>query len=313
METVNNAQGPIQIGGDEEPDSLLRPRMKDSRYSREALPGAVRSAMNTVPNVISYWFYNNGEGLPVYIAPDGTVVYVDADEETVTKTISPEGVTTIFNYDGADGVKVIDANGNATTYAAGAAGIPTAPVIDENYVKVNAHSIILVAEGGDPKDIANALFVTRSAGCGFTEIPDSEGGTVYAQVVTVVDKAGPFTVNYPITFNRPESVPLDCHIYIKRSHYTGTDEELVAAVKAAVNNWIAGKVDGVDKPEIGDTVYTYEIGAAISEKIPEIGVRNVYIAYHAATHTADDWKTRIDTNKKQIATFANVVVFPREV
>lgn len=311
VETVTNAQGPIIIGGNEEPDSLLRPRMKDSRYSREALPGAVRSAMNAVPDVISYWFYNNGEGAPVYIAPDGTVVYVNG-EDAVTKTITPDGVTTIFGYDGAGGVKVIDANGNVTTYAAGDAGIPTAPIIDDTYVMVDAHSIIMVVEGGDPKAIAEALFTTRSAGCGFTAIPDHDS-TEYAQVVNITDKAGPFTVTYPVTFNRPEAVKLDCHIYVKRSHYTGTDAELIAAVKSAVADWAAGKIDGVDKPEIGDTVYTYEIGAAISQQIPEIGVRNVYIAYNAASHIDSDWKTRIDTNKKQLAVIATVSVFIREV
>lgn len=247
---VSNPSAPYYIGTTAETDAELRPRISDSRYSREALPDSVKSALNAVIGVKSYWFYNNGKGTTVWISPDGEVVDTDPS--------------------------------------------------DSDYVAVDPHSVILVVYGGSNDDIANALFITRSAGCGFTALPTSS----LVRTVPVTSTAGAFNIGYEVVFNRPAEVPIDYSVTVKKGSYTGTDAELTEAVKAAVVAWTDGKVDNVDKPEIGDTIYTYEIGAAISDLIPEIIIKDVKIATHGNTLGY----APINTNKAQIITISTATV-----
>lgn len=245
---VINPNGPIKSGADMESDLALRTRMVKSRYSRESLPGAVISAIGAIPGVISYWFYNNGEGSSVWVDPDDTI----STEST------------------------------------------------ENGVEVKAHSIILVIEGGSDKDIADAIFVTRSAGCGYTAATDPATSDDISKTVDIPFNTGAFTANYIVTFNRPKHVPIDCKLTVRRGTYPGTDAELRTAIKNAINAWTTGNVASVDQPQIGSTLYTYEIGAAVSAEIPEIVIQEVKIALHDETLGT----SAIVTNKAQLAVFS---------
>lgn len=150
-----------------------------------------------------------------------------------------------------------------------------------NDVTINAHSILLVIQGGADEAIAEALFNTRSAGCGYTAI------TGRSTTVNIEDKTGGFSLTYPVIFNRPELVPMDIAVEIIKNTYPGTDDELKTAVRAAISSWFAGEVPGVDRPHIGGTVYVYEIGAAISQVIPEIMIKRVLIRTGEDTYWTD--------------------------
>lgn len=170
--------------------------------------------------------------------------------------------------------------------------------VTQNGVSVDAHSIILVIQGGDDNEIAQTLFNLRSAGCGFTAISGQ------STTVNITDGAGAFRLSYPITFNRPQAVPIDCTVTVLMNTYTGSSEELTAAVQSALETWAAGGVAGVDRPRIGGTVYTYEIGAAVSAQIPEIIIQNVTIGAAGETQGS----TPISATAAQIVTLNNITV-----
>ena len=233
LETVTNPAGPVQVGTDRESDNDLRSRMISSRYIFGlSLPDAVRARLNALPDIVDYWFYNNGEG---------------------------EAVTV---------------NGDS----------------------VNAHSIALVVQGGTDTEIADALFAARSAGCGYTPI---SGQSV---TVTVYDGTGAYKMAYNVVFNRPAAVDIDINITVGRGNYTGTDEALEEAINNALASWVAGNIDKVERPRIGGTVYTYEIGAAISEAIPEIIIKDVEIGLHGDVLSGSP----ITTTGAEIAAIADV-------
>ena len=57
-------------------------------------------------------------------------------------------------------------------------------------------------------------------------------------------------------------------------------------VKDAIEAWATGDVSGVDGLKIGQNVSPYEIGAAVSDRIPQIYVKSVKIALHEETPAA---------------------------
>lgn len=152
-------------------------------------------------------------------------------------------------------------------------------VMWDNTVSVPAHSIAVIIQGGADADIANALFETVGIGCGYTAISGQ------STTVNVPYKAGFFTVNYPITFNRPEIVDIICKIQVSANEYTGTNLE--QDIIDSLLNWANNQVDNVEGLQIGSSIYTYEIGAGLSQQIPEIIVRNVQIALENGTLSND--------------------------
>lgn len=209
-ETISNSVAPV-IGNEPESDMDFRIRIGNSRYSGVALIQAIRTALNAVENVRSYFLYNN---------PTGAAVQVDG-------------------------------------------------------VSVPAHSICLVIDGGEDMAIGRALLDTVSAGCGYTAISGQ------STVVDVPDNAGVMTIEYPITFNRPQLKAIDAAISVRPNTYTG--EDLSDAVKNAVLTWAAGGIPEVDGIKIGTRVTTFEIGAAVSNHIPSIFIEDVKICLHGGT------------------------------
>lgn len=148
-------------------------------------------------------------------------------------------------------------------------------VVWDSVVTVPAHSICLFIQGGDDNEIAHVLFETVTAGCGYTAY---SGQSV---TVSINYQAGVATVPAVVTFNRPAVVDIKCQVTVKRHNYTGSDLE--TDVKNAVSAWAAGDVEGVDGLKLGTPVYSYEIGAAVSQRIPEIIVQDVKIALESGT------------------------------
>lgn len=148
-------------------------------------------------------------------------------------------------------------------------------VVWDSKVTVPAHSICLFIQGGDDNEIANVLFETVTAGCGYTAYSDQ------STTVSISYQAGVATIPAVVTFNRPAETNIKCQVTVKRNKYTGSDLE--ADVKNAVIAWANNQVEGVDGLKIGTPVYSYEIGAAVSQRIPEIIVQDVKIALESGT------------------------------
>lgn len=140
-------------------------------------------------------------------------------------------------------------------------------------VTVPPHAICLIARGGTDADIASALYKTVTGGCAYTAI--SSGGTVVTQQIT--DRGGPLPVNYVITFNRPDAVPVSCAINVGMGTYQGTSATLAAAVSGAILSWQTGANAKADAPHIGGMVSPFEIAAAVSDELPEIIIKDVRI------------------------------------
>ena len=104
--------------------------------------------------------------------------------------------------------------------------------------------------------------------------------------MTVNVPDGAYGVNYPVTFNRPEQLAFDITIDVVQNTYNGSDLE--QAVKDAIESWATGDVTGVDGLKIGQNVSPYEIGAAVSEKIPQIYIKSVKICLHGGTPAATE-------------------------
>lgn len=134
-------------------------------------------------------------------------------------------------------------------------------------ITINAHSIVVIVDGGTNQDIAKAIYEVKTGGTGYTAI------TGQSVTETVVD--GSYNVPYSVTFNRPEFVPFKVKIEVVTNQYSGSDLE--ADVKKAIIDWSEGLISGVDGLKIGQNVSPYEIGAAVSQEIPEIYIKNVQI------------------------------------
>jgi len=186
----------------------------------------------------------------------------------------------IERQDSVDAVVVVE-NGNATDmyYTDQKTFVATRPASGK-YIKLAAHSICAIVYGASLTadkyaTVGNAIYSTKPAGCGFTKLDSTSQGSTKGTVVTT-NIADPVSgVTYPITFNTPVLVPFSCAVTVGRGSFNGTDAELIAAVKAAIQSWARGEAPFVDGLALGQSLYSFEIGAAISDVIPSIQVKNV--------------------------------------
>lgn len=136
-------------------------------------------------------------------------------------------------------------------------------------VVLSPHSICLIVAGGSNQDIADALFNTVPVGCGYTEISGS------SVTVSVPDEVGGRTLYYDITFNTAESASAEVTVKVRSGNYSGDD--LAGAIRNAISAWASGNVPDVDPIMIGKSVSAFEVGAAISDQIPDIAIQEVTI------------------------------------
>lgn len=140
-------------------------------------------------------------------------------------------------------------------------------------ISIDAHSLVVIVDGGVDADIAEAIFKTKTGGTGYTAVPD------LSTTVQVTDSA--FNVTYPVTFNRPQQMPFRVSIQVKNVNYDGNNLE--ADVKQAIINWSENLVDGVDGLKIGQDISSFEIAAAVSAQVPTIYVKDCKTAFVGGT------------------------------
>ena len=150
------------------------------------------------------------------------------------------------------------------------------------YIKLNPHSICVIVYGtsmsaDDNQSIARAIYSTKSAGCNITKLDAATQGTAKGTVATSIVQDKHSAAQYSISFNKPNVVSFSCNVTVGRGSYVGTDDELIAAVKNAMLAWANGTVPFVDGLKLGQSLYAFEIGAAISDVIPSIQVKSVSI------------------------------------
>ena len=225
------------------------------------VPGNVPLAAGTLTNIVSQiigWESITDSASPVFgSATENDTVFRERIENSKYSGVGllSDIVSALNNVENVIGVAVYNN--------------PQKTDVQWGGVTVDANSVCVVVNGGSDSDIADALYKTVSAGCGYTAIAGQSTNVPYTNI------AG------GITFNRPQYSPIEISVSVKRNTYTGSD--LTADVQTAIAQWASGYVNGVDGIEIGSTVYPFEIGSAISSELPPIVITDVQICLAGGT------------------------------
>lgn len=175
----------------------------------------------------------------------------------------------ILKVDGVGSAVVIDNGYGETMYLWEDGELhSTTPTDLSEFITIDPHSILVVADASaaNIEDVAKAVFDTKPVGCGYTVVSAS-------QVHEVIVNDGAF--GYRVIINTPETVAFDVDIVVKKNQYTGSNEQLINEVKSAVLSWANGEIPNVDGISIGQYIYPFEIGSAISDSIKSIQIKSV--------------------------------------
>lgn len=126
------------------------------------------------------------------------------------------------------------------------------------------HSIWACVNGGTDVDIAAAILGKKSGGCNFNG----------AELVNVVEPSS--GQSYPVRFDRPAQVPIQCRLTLRAGSFTG---DIQQSAKNAVVAFADGEIDGETGFVVGGSVSPFEIGAAVNFSLPGIYVQKVEVAY----------------------------------
>lgn len=233
--------------------------------------GEIPCATNTLTHIVSQIIGWESVINNIAAADIGQEIESDLDYKIRIKNTRYTGTSLIQSIQGA--LNQVENIKSSFVYDNG-----TNAAITYQDISIPAHSILIVVDGGTNMDVATAILNKKSSGSGYT--------TISGQSVTVNVPDGAYGVNYPVTFNRPEQLVFDISIDVNQNTYTGSD--LSQAVKDAIISWANGDVAGVDGLKIGQNVSPYEIGAAVSDKIPQIYVKSVKICLHGGTPAATE-------------------------
>lgn len=153
-------------------------------------------------------------------------------------------------------------------------------------ITIPGHSLYIVADGGTDADVAQAIFETKSAGCGLS-------GT------TTVAVSGEYGQSYEIKFSRPTQVPID--VTVQAQNVSALSPQTVSQqIKDAVLAFASDSIHGVDGAKIGQDISPFEISGAINIQVPDVFVKSVGICLHGGTPETDV----IDIKINEVATIA---------
>lgn len=233
--------------------------------------GAVPAALNTITAIIT-----PVDGWETVVNNNAAAIFVGADKESDAVFRARVEKS---RYSGAALLRSIDSKVRALDGVSGFALYENVTNVPQNIpnedstassVNLDPHSICLIINGGNDKEIAQALFDTKSAGCGYTALDNS----------VTVDVAYEQR-SYPVTFNRPAEVDVACQIRVKSNTYAGSN--LAGDIRNAIVAWAAGEIPGVDGISIGTALSTFEIAAGISAQVPDVIINDVQIGLVGGT------------------------------
>ena len=146
-------------------------------------------------------------------------------------------------------------------------------------VTIAPNTLYTCVLGGDNSEIAKALYMRNSAGCG------------YAGNTSVVVNDPWSNYNYTVKFNRPTIKYVDVKVYLQKDTGTG---DVTNAVINAIMLYQQGKVGNLKKLEIGDNVSPFEISGAITAMVGGVFVKEVQIAFHGEKLQTQNLEINID-------------------
>ena len=148
-------------------------------------------------------------------------------------------------------------------------------------IAVTGHTVFICVAGGNDNDIARAIYNTKSAGCGYTNL--SEYGT--PTVVTVTDPDSGAENN--VVFYRPTQKNLSISVTVSGFSYTGDD--IISDTKRIIREYVNanGMCNTISKAQIITAIGTSGTGIICTEmgmmtgnmEIENIGIRpNEYVS-----------------------------------
>lgn len=236
---------------------------------------------------------------------------IESDESYRQRILNTRWTGTAFVYairaevervSGVRSIFVVDNGYGTSKYLAYSDGVLTlldsAPLTGK-YVILAPHTVLVIASGAfSDMDVATAIFNTKPVGCGYSTLDATAQGSAKGTVVEkyVTDEIS--GVSYKVVFNKPLTYTFGVNITVGKNQYRGTDAELVASVQNAVKAWAKGETPFVDGLQLGQSIYSYEIGAAVSDVVPTIQIKNVEIVY-------DDGDSETDNAISSLELFIN--------
>lgn len=230
----------LSIGSEEESDDSYRSRILGSRVWGVSFVESISSELNKISNLRSSFVYDNGNGYAVVYTTSGKVI---------RESSAPDGTKGVV---------------------------------------IPAHHVIVIVDCDQDayEDVANAIFKTKSVGSGLVrlyeqnqnayakygswDIKGNDGSWRYTKTVLITE---PWYGNqYVMNFMIPIEVTFSIVIDVIKNQYSGDAESLMADVKAWIQQWALGNINGVDGLGVNQTVYSHECAAAISYEIPEIKI-----------------------------------------
>lgn len=118
---------------------------------------------------------------------------------------------------------------------------------------IPAHSVYVAVEGGDSEAVANAIWLSKSAGC----------DTVGNNSVVVYDTEG-YETPYPeylIKYNTPTQT--DVYFVVNLINDPNLPSDIITQVKSAISGTFYGD-DSLTKRQIGSTIYSSRYYSAVS-------------------------------------------------
>lgn len=160
--------------------------------------------------------------------------------------------------------------------------------------EMSPHSLLVSVIGGADTDVADAIFTKKSPGC------DMNGNTP----VTVFDTSGydPPYPEYPITFLRPDPLPILFEVNIQESD--SLPGNITDLVKAAVLDTFNGVSNGSTRVRIGSSLLASKFYRGILDIGPEVLLLSVFLG----TVTADQTSVLIGVDQAPTAEAVDITV-----
>jgi len=157
-------------------------------------------------------------------------------------------------------------------------------------VSMVAHSIFVCVDGGTDAAVAAALLEHKSLGCAWN------GSTT----VNVTEPASGQV--YPVKFSRPTPVPVQARVTVRNG---SSLVDVPAAVRQAILDYAAGKIEGEPGFVVGGSVSAFELAGAVNREAPGVYVQLCEISLASSTV----WQTgEIAIGITEIATISDATI-----
>lgn len=274
---------------------------KATGFAVSTVSGPLDVEAGTVNNILDSvvgWNYVNNIGIQEH------GVEIESDEHYRNRILNArwtgtgfvESIKAQIEREGkATSVIVVDNGENKDMYLNSEQKLVSEVPPSEPYLKLAPNSMLAIVYGGDGDDIAGAIIDTKPAGCGYTSLDEEhqdgiEKGIVEEKFKTVEG------MTYPVIFNRPLLANFGVKIVVGRNKYTGTTDTLKEEIKSAITKWALGEAPFTEGISLGQSIYSFEIGAAVSDLIPSIQIRSVKILLETDESDASDTSDTSDSD-----------------